>query len=112
MARTIATGIAFFFVLVAIISVPAGLLGWFTLSKLGLPASIIVSFLTGFVIGTIKRAYFEDNITAGIVSLALIGFLQLFLTLNLLEVAAIYVLGYLIGRRLEVVEVHDPFHLH
>lgn len=111
MARTIAPGIVFFLVLVAILGIPATAIGFFNLSSLGLPASIIVSFLAGFLIGTVKRAYFEDNVTTTVVSALIIAFLQFFLVLQAWQVAVVFVIGYLIGRRLEVVEVHDPFHI-
>lgn len=100
MARAVAGGFVFFLVLVAIAGVPATIGGVFGLSGLGLPASIIFTFLLGFLVGTVKKQFLEDNITTSIVSLALIGFSSYFTQLAFWHSILVFVVAYFAGRKL------------
>lgn len=100
MARAVAGGFLFFVVLVVLAGVPATIGGALGLTGLGLPASIIFTFLLGFLIGTVKEQFLEDNVTTSLVSLALIGFAAYFTRLVFWHSILVFVVAYVAGRKL------------
>jgi len=100
MARAVAGGFIFFLALVVIAGVPATIGGFLGLTGLGLPAAIIFTFLLGFLVGTVKKQFLEDNVTTSIISLALIGFTTFFTQLVSWQSFLVFLVAYIAGREL------------
>lgn len=100
MARAVAGGFVFFVALAVIVGLPATAGGFLGLSGISLPAAIIFTFLLGFLVGTVKKKFLEDNVTTSIISAGLIGFSAYFTDLGFLQAALVFVIAYVAGRKL------------
>ncbi|MDY6777546.1 MAG: hypothetical protein SVU32_02680 [Candidatus Nanohaloarchaea archaeon] len=109
MARAIGEAFVYFMAFLAVLLVPASILGVFGLATLGFIPSVIFILLTGFLVGLFKRKYLDDNITTMIVSAGILGFLNLFLEPGIWIHIGVYLVGYLIGRRMKGPESTEMF---
>ncbi|MCJ7429453.1 MAG: hypothetical protein MUP66_03620 [Candidatus Nanohaloarchaeota archaeon QJJ-5] len=109
MARTIAGPVLFFLVVLIIIGIPAGLVGYFELASLSTAGSGVAMFLIGFIIGYVRRWFVEDNIRNIVAAVTLIAFVSYFTPLRPVIAAILYAVAYFLGKRAQHSETKIPY---
>ncbi|MCJ7450495.1 MAG: hypothetical protein MUP58_02035 [Candidatus Nanohaloarchaeota archaeon QJJ-9] len=84
-------------IITAILAVPALIFGFFVVGEMSTVPSIALTILSGLLMGGLRDRYFRDNVTLGVLSLPVLAFLMLFLTIPNYATALLFVLGVFIG---------------